>query len=235
MTGANTLLRHKTPRGRTLPHDLDCNLSRRHQTGASGSVVKGKEPGSPRKAWLVAGTPERRGNCHFYLLTQLMTRQQFAPERAVGGELARKRAGSMLSSGQGPSACGTAPRTPSPPCSGCSLRESGEEPLKLQQECAPGEPPTQSQTEATTGCVLPDWFCLPPFNPSCRPTRLSSSRQHGAWSSPSASPEPQYPSHPLLGPPLCGGNRIHPTSHLIQERQFDLFVSAEAPLLRLGG
>lgn len=54
----------------------------------------------------VAGTPERRGNRHFYLLTQLVTRQQFAPARAVGGELARKRAGSMLSVGKAPAHVG---------------------------------------------------------------------------------------------------------------------------------
>lgn len=129
--------------------------------------------------------------------------------RAGSGRRACSEAcGEHAFSGQGPSACGTALHTPSPRCSGCSLRESGEEPLKLQQECAPGKPPTQSQTQATTGCVLPDWFCLPPSNPSCRPTRLSSSRQHRAWSSPSASPEPQYPSYLLLGPP-CGG-KLHP-------------------------
>lgn len=89
--------------------------------------------------------------------------------RAGSGRRACSEAcGEHAFSGQSSSACGTAPRTPSPQCSGCSLRESGEEPLKLQQECAPGEPPTQSQTQATTGCVLPDWFCLPPFNPQLR-------------------------------------------------------------------
>lgn len=106
VTGANTLLRHKTRQGRTLPHDLDCNLSQRHRSGASGSVVKRKEPGSPWKAWLVAGTPERRGNRHFYLLTHLVTHQRFALEQAVGGELAQKRAGSMLSVGKAPAHAG---------------------------------------------------------------------------------------------------------------------------------
>lgn len=156
--------------------------------------------------------------CHFYLLPQLMTRQQLALEVPGGAQLAGKRAGSMLWAGK-------APAVPCSGCLGCSLGESRDQPLKLQQECAPGEPPTQSQAEATAGCVLPDRFCASPAPAAA--TRPSSSRQHRACSSPSASLQPQHG-------PVRSSDPRGPSSHLIQERQFDLLVS-EASLLSLGG
>lgn len=103
---------------------------------------------------------------------------------------------------------GQSPAVPWSGCLGCSLGESRDQPLKLQQECAPGEPPTQSQAEATAGCVLPDRFCASPAPAAA--TRPSSSRQHGACSSPSASLQPHSTAPcPLLGPP---GSLLSPYS-----------------------
>lgn len=162
------------------------------------------EPGSPQKGG--QGRAPQRASRRFYLLTWFRARQRFVPERAVGGELARKHAGSTLSAGKAPAHVG--------PCAFASMlrlqpsRKWGRALAAAAGMCpraaANTVPKPSHRRVCAAGLVL-----SATLQPQLQTYRLSSSQR--AWSSPPVSLEPQSPSQPLL---TSSERRESPPPHL---------------------